>query len=1592
MYVIARTMVGTTRFSLFWVVCFSALLVSSQAYTQAVGGATLSTPAVRSLSFEENRGQAPEAYSHLLRSPGYTAGFAPDSLVVALSPAEASAPAPLLRFSWSDAQPAVPQGEDPATERIHYLKHDASPDEPGSAVPVWTRLRYRSVYPGIDLVYYMNGDHLEFDLEIAAQADRSAPVLRIDGADSLELDASGNLVIAMNGQRVLQRAPHSFQVTGGQRHTVLSRYRILDAHHVAIDLGRHDAALPLTVDPILDFATYLGGSGTDTFSASGTDAAGNVYVLGRRSSPRLPADGGTISPVTGTFGVLFVSRLSPDLSQVQRTTYLDVPTGYLDEYPRMAVAPDGQVYIVYRAKGSISAFGSTAGPHIFPATAISNDLERIAILALTPDGNALRFRTLVGCEGSLYTAQMHAAADGLTFAATALCPSFPVSPGAFTNNPPHQPFVYQILLARISPDGQQLPFSTRFGGNGGHQVGQLWRDATGRIWLSGLTNSSDFPTTSGAYRTVRSTEIDGFLLRFNPDGSALEVSTLLPGRVARFTHTVDGFVHALLAQPHPDFQATPQAFRADRGQSAPVLLRMDDELESIVWSTFYLDHAGVIDLAVNADGETLLLSQAPSNLPLTQSALLRRGMYGVQQYHLGRVGAGGTVLRDSTYFFSPHNMGAGRILSFSDGASTLVSGPHESPFAPPATTAANLTVDQPGKPFGIYFSRILWDHPTVCSVTLSPPVQSVSAEGGDARVNVDAPPGCPWVLWHPYSSLPGFQLLNNAGIGPGEVTIRYPRWDSADSDRTLYYQVDDQEVQVVQSRASCDRRSITPSSVDIDTSGGLLSLDFDIPNGCEWVWTPPAAWAVLTSDGSNPLPQYYSRPVPVRLEVHPNSFEARETSFTIAGLVVPVRQAAGTCTATVSPLVVDLPVSGGTATINLATSAPNCAWQALPSADLSIVGSPSGTGSGTFQVSLPANPSNVPLVATVHVAGKIVQVRQPAGECQATVSPLSFQTGASPSTQTLSIHATGSACSWRAASSEAWVQLRPQTAPSGSGQLDLIVKENDTGHTRTAAVSVLGHTVNITQLGEAVGRIRVGVPEDEPFTLNGVAYHGPQDISLPLGSSYTIAAQARRQPAPGVLVLNTGWNGIPSLALTFTVSNETAMIQLDGTRLFRVQVGQTGSVPGDQSTVSLQVQPGTWRDEPDGRYVHSGGNAVVTATPGSLSRFARWEGAPSSFTHSREFLLWVIEPYSLTAVFEPASAPSPLQFSPPRLTLRYGSTQDLLTAVATITSTTPSPVTTTQIGCTGLSVPPLSSGVLAANTPTAAEVNLQVHWVALLDPGEYACEVVFGIPGYAASNITIPVDLTVVEQQVPASAVRVAAIVEAAGFRRLFPSPGSIASIFGERLAPGEFHATTLPLPESLGEVRVELVNQQSGISAFAPLFFVSPQQINYLVPAGFPTGTTELRVHRPGFFTGTFPSFVQSHQPSLFSANSNGMGAPAGEFVRVHELTGERVNGDLAVCAEEAGICTPRHLEFGSDDETLFLILYGTGFTGDNGMAVVSVDGLSLPVEYTGPHSVFAGLDQINVRIPRTLAGRGIITLNVTYAGLPANYLQVEF
>jgi uncharacterized protein (TIGR03437 family) len=231
--------------------------------------------------------------------------------------------------------------------------------------------------------------------------------------------------------------------------------------------------------------------------------------------------------------------------------------------------------------------------------------------------------------------------------------------------------------------------------------------------------------------------------------------------------------------------------------------------------------------------------------------------------------------------------------------------------------------------------------------------------------------------------------------------------------------------------------------------------------------------------------------------------------------------------------------------------------------------------------------------------------------------------------------------------------------------------------------------------------------------------------------------------------------------------------------------------------------------------------------------------------------------------------------------------------------------------------------------------------------------------------------------------------VSAASYRRVILASGAIASAFGTNLATGAQGATSTPLPTNLLGTTVT-VKDSLGQSRLAPLFYVSPTQVNYQIPSGTASGTAKIEISSPGNAMQT--EFVQITQvaPGLFSASADGQGIAAASITRVRG-DGSRSEETVAVYdpLEKKFVTVP--IDLGPETERVFLILYGTGLRSRLTQASAQIGGVSAPIDYLGAQGTYVGLDQVNLLLPRSLIGRGDVTVNLTVQGQAANTLQVK-
>src|SRR5438876_3325076 len=279
------------------------------------------------LSFEVNQGQADPQVKFLARGAGQALFLTSTEAVLVLTKADPKAQSlqrpptspvepragtqTVLRMTFAGASPQPPiAGQKELAGKVNYFLGN-DPAKWRTNVPTYAAVRYEGLYPGIDLVYYGNNRQLEYDLIVAPGADPSQIALSFKGADRLEVDGQGDLVLYTAVGAIHQRRPLIYQELADGRREIAGGYVIKGAESVGFQVAAYDTSRSLIIDPGLVYSTHLGANYDDFGNDIAVDATGNAYVTGSTHSPDFPTTPGAFQTTLGGPSDAFVTKLNP---------------------------------------------------------------------------------------------------------------------------------------------------------------------------------------------------------------------------------------------------------------------------------------------------------------------------------------------------------------------------------------------------------------------------------------------------------------------------------------------------------------------------------------------------------------------------------------------------------------------------------------------------------------------------------------------------------------------------------------------------------------------------------------------------------------------------------------------------------------------------------------------------------------------------------------------------------------------------------------------------------------------------------------------------------------------------------------------------------------------------------------------------------------------------------------------------------------------------------------------------------------------------------------------------------------------------------
>ena len=613
------------------------------------------------LSFEANQEQTDARVEFLSRGPGYTFFLTPTEAVMALKGRQSASSGEIkangqqgrsvvrIKLVGGNADPKITGSDQPPGKSNYFIGND--PKKWRTNIPHYGKVRYQEVYPGIDLVFYGNPKQLEYDFVVAPGVDPRVIVLAFEGADRLEIDNKGNLILHIPGGQVIQRAPVIYQEIKDSKQTIDGYYVLRAKDQVAFQVASYDASKPLIIDPELVYSSYLGGSLSDQGFGIAVDATGNVYVTGSTDSAEFPTTAGAFDTTQNGGEDVFVTKLNAAGSALVYSTFLG-GTG-TDRGLGIAVDGTNNAYITGVTDSDdfpthVNAFqGARAG------------LNDAFVTKINATGSALLYSSYLGgslndqgnaiAVDSASKAYITGETNSVDFPTDAQAPQgdLAVAPDAF--------------VAKIDPDqagADSLIYSTYLGGNQNDRGFGIAVDAALRAYVTGMTDSGNFPTQNPLQAALGGGE-DAFVTRLNAAGSALEYSTYLGGGLddqgnaitvdAANTAYVTGATSSGGVTPFP---TTVGAFDTTfNGIQDAFVTKLNNTGTTLVYSTFVGGAAEDVGrgIAVDGTGNAYITGDTQSDNFPTAGSPFQAARASLQDAFITKLNTTGTGLVYSTY-------------------------------------------------------------------------------------------------------------------------------------------------------------------------------------------------------------------------------------------------------------------------------------------------------------------------------------------------------------------------------------------------------------------------------------------------------------------------------------------------------------------------------------------------------------------------------------------------------------------------------------------------------------------------------------------------------------------------------------------------------------------------------------------------------------------------------------------------------------------------------------------------------------------------------------------------------------------------------
>lgn len=890
-----------------------------------------------SLQFEANAGQSDEEVKFLSRGAGYNLFLTRTELVLALNKNEggdaknennkhhdaasptSSTQSAVLRMKLAEAntEPRV-AGESRLPGKINYFRGN-DPTRWRTDVQAYERVRYEAIYPGVDLVYYGNQRQLQYDFHLAPDARPEQIALDFTGAERIEINSSGDLVLHTAGGEVRQHKPFTYQEINGKREEIASRFVMRDRDTIGFEVGDYDPMRTLVIDPVLSYASFFGGSDYDTAAGVAVDADGDVYIAGATSSSDLPNRNAHQSDFRGPVdqfggGDAFVAKFdmneSGDASLVWATYFGGTGSDRADD---IAADHAGNVFITG------TTYSDNFPTHNGFANTVPVQNGYDAYVTRLNTHGALVYSTYIGAqapdsgEGIAVVPQLNSGIVYVTGTITGAT-GFSVTSNAFQADadPNLRPdaFLMKINTNATSADpiGTHIRYSTLFAANNWEYGRDIAADANGFAYIVGETDSTNLPTRN-AYQPN------------NAGGSGCQLN--------------DG-------SPIPCQDAYVAKFNTNVSSCTPDSTRGINCQEALVYAT-YIGGSASSDNKPNDEARSIAVDNSGN------------------AYIVGGTASSNFSTRNS--FDSTYN---GNIDAFALKINTTLSGNASLIYSTVLggaswDSATGVAVDSSGLIYVTGWGQLGFPQRDAITNGYGGGVafkRDVIAAKLDPNVSGDAS-----LLWSTY--LGGSVDDVGAGIAVGGNGAVYVAGTTESNDfkpflpgafqSSVANSFDAFVLRLGAAQSGCTL-TLNPQSRSWNKFGGVASFDVTTSNNsCDRTATPNVPWLTITQN------QTGAGNARVAYRVAANTGAARTGTITVTSgdstLTFTVQQEADPCPGalTLSPTSANWNEFGGLSSFNVTSTSATCDWQATANVPWLTVTQGAGQGNGQVVYRVAAN-------------------------------------------------------------------------------------------------------------------------------------------------------------------------------------------------------------------------------------------------------------------------------------------------------------------------------------------------------------------------------------------------------------------------------------------------------------------------------------------------------------------------------------------------------------------------------------------------------------------------------------------------------------